>query len=136
MIGTRQFCRSEMCRTKAHKSNKFAIGCKGGWFLAGKSNQVGQPNAIVRPFLDASKITEDAMMTLKSGERRTTAEWEEFIGEAQEEWEEVQLWTLENNQESLGDDEQDDDKDESLMWEGDLMLKSPPFGLEFLRQPG
>jgi hypothetical protein len=82
MIGTRQFCRSKTCKTKAHKSNKFAMGCKGGWFLAGKSNQVGQPNAFVRPFLDDSKITEDTLMTLRSGEQRTTAEWEEFISEA------------------------------------------------------
>jgi hypothetical protein len=127
MIGTRRFCRSETCKTKAHKSNKFAMGCKGGWFLlAGKSNQVGQPNAFVRPFLDDSKITEDTLMTLRSGEQRTTAKWEEFILEAQDEWEEVQLRTLDNIQEDLGDDKQDDNKDDSIMWEGDLLMRSHP----------
>jgi hypothetical protein len=73
MIGTRQFCRSKVCRTKAHKSNKFSMECKAGWFLAGKSNQVGQPNAFVHPFLGASKITEDTTMTFRSGERCMTA---------------------------------------------------------------
>jgi hypothetical protein len=33
---------------------------------------------------------------------------------------------LENIQESLGDDEQDNDNDDTLLWEGDLMLKTPP----------
>jgi hypothetical protein len=117
MIGTRRFCRSEVCKTKAHKSNKFAMDCKGRWFIAGKSIQMGQPNAFVRPFLDASRITEDVTMTLKCGEQRTMAKWEEFIVETQDEWEEIQLWRLENIQESLGDDEQDDDKEDSLMWE-------------------
>ena len=68
MIGTHHFCQSASCKTKAHKSNKFTMGCRGGWFLAGKSNQLGQPNAFVRPFIDGSKLTEDALMTLKSGE--------------------------------------------------------------------
>ncbi len=40
LIGTMRFCRSESCRIKAHKNknNKFAMGTKGGWFLAGKGN--------------------------------------------------------------------------------------------------
>ncbi len=32
---------------------------------------------------------------------------------------------MENIQESLGDNKQDDDNDDTLLWEGDLMLKTP-----------
>ncbi len=65
-------------------------------------------------------------MTLRSSERCMTDEWEEFIVEAQKQWEEVQLRTLENIQESLGDDKQDNNDDDTLLWEGDLMLKTLP----------
>ncbi len=103
LIGTKQFCRSKFCKVKAHKNknNKFAMGTKGGWFLAAKSNLMGQPSAFVWPFLDALKLTKDAALTLKNAsmDRQTTAEWEEFIFEAQEEWEEVEAHTLENIQE-------------------------------------
>jgi hypothetical protein len=30
MIGLRQFCHSKVCKTKAHKSTKSSMGCKGG----------------------------------------------------------------------------------------------------------
>ncbi len=86
---------------------------------------MGQPNAFVHPFLDAAKITKDTTMTLKSGEHCTTAEWEEFIAQAQEEWEDLQLRRLENIQKSLGDNKQDNNNDSTLLWEGDLMLKNP-----------
>ncbi len=43
LIGTKRFCRSESCRIKPHKNknNKFAMGTKGGWLLAGKGNSAG-----------------------------------------------------------------------------------------------
>ncbi len=68
LIGTKQFCRSKSCKVKAHKNknNKFAMGTKGGWFLAAKSNLMGQPSAFVWPFLDALKLTKDAALTLKN----------------------------------------------------------------------
>ena len=58
MIGMKRFCRSKNCRTKAH-GNKFSMGTKGRWFIPGKSNLTGQPNAFIRLFLDALKITKD-----------------------------------------------------------------------------
>jgi hypothetical protein len=68
LIGTKQFCRSEACKVKAHKNknNKFLMGTKGGWFLVAKSNLMGQPSAFVWPFLNALKITEDTALTLKN----------------------------------------------------------------------
>jgi hypothetical protein len=78
MIGTKRFCRSKGCTTKAHKpkANKFMMGrSKDGWFISGKSNLTGQPNCFIYPFLNASKITEDTALSLKSySERRTTVE--------------------------------------------------------------
>jgi hypothetical protein len=46
MIGTKRFCRSKNCKTKAH-GKKFLMGTKGRWFILGKSNLSGQPNAFV-----------------------------------------------------------------------------------------
>jgi hypothetical protein len=68
MIGTKRFCWSVSCRIKAHKLkfNKFLMRTKDGWFLAGKSNLAGQPNAFIRSFLDGSKVTEDTALTLKN----------------------------------------------------------------------
>jgi hypothetical protein len=108
-----------------NKNNKFAMGTKGGWFLAAKSNLMGQPSVFVWPFLDALKLTKDAALTLKNAlmDRQTTAEWEEFIFEAQEEWEEVEAHTLENIQE-VGDNDVDNASDNQV--EGDLVLSSPP----------
>ncbi len=49
MIGTKHFCCSKSCKIKVHKlkSNKFSMGTKDGWSLAGKSNLAGQSNAFV-----------------------------------------------------------------------------------------
>ena len=52
--------------TKSHKTNKFVMGVKGGWFLMGKPNQTGQPNAFICPFLDASKVTQTTTLTLRN----------------------------------------------------------------------
>jgi hypothetical protein len=80
LIGTKRFCRSKLCRIKAHKNknNKFAMGTKGGWFMVGKGNLAGQPSAFMWPFLDALKITENMALTLKNAlvDQHTTAEWE------------------------------------------------------------
>jgi hypothetical protein len=86
---------------------------------------MGQPSAFVWPFLDALKITEDTALTLKNAvlDQRTTAEWEEFIFAAQEEWEEMEAHTLENIQE-VGDDDGDDVSDDQA--EDTLVLSSSP----------
>jgi hypothetical protein len=80
----------------------------------------------VWPFLDAIKITESTALTLKNAlvDRRTMAEWEDFIFEAQEEWDSVEAQTLENIQEgSLGDDNVNDNSEDLI--EGDLALFAP-----------
>jgi hypothetical protein len=50
----------------SHKTSKFSMGVKGGWFLAGKSTQAGRPNAFTFPFLDGSKITENMLSILNN----------------------------------------------------------------------
>jgi hypothetical protein len=99
LIGTKRFCWSKSHRIKAHKNknNKFVMGTKGGWFLVGKGNLAGQPSAFLCSCLDALKITKNTALTLKNAlvDRRTTAEWEHFIFEAQEEWDSVEAQTLE-----------------------------------------
>jgi hypothetical protein len=111
------------------------MGCKDGWFITGKTDLTGQPHLFVYPFLDASKITEDTFLSLKSySERRTTEEWEDFIFEAQEEWEELQARTLENIQEGHNDDDQEDEDDDQLMEEGDLILLKPPKTFEWANE--
>jgi hypothetical protein len=104
------------------------MGAQGGWFIPGKPNLEGTPNAFVAPFLDASKITEDTSYDLaKALTSRTTPEWERFILDTQEEWEELQVRKLANIQESGdSDDQEDDDEDSGTMWEGKLTLTSPP----------
>jgi hypothetical protein len=129
MIGTKRFCRSKGCTTKAHKltASKFTMGgSKEGWFISGKSNLTAQPNCFIYPFLEASKITENIALSLKNySEWRMTAEREEFIFEAQEKWEELQARaTLENIQEGHGDDDQDDDKEDLFMCKGNMMSLS------------
>jgi hypothetical protein len=66
MIGSKRFCRSEVCSIMSHKTSKFSMGVKGGWFLAGKSTQAGRPNAFTFPFLDGSKITENMLSILNN----------------------------------------------------------------------
>jgi hypothetical protein len=135
MIGTKRYCQSEQCRTKAHKSksSKFVMSTQGGWFIPGKPNLEGTPNVFVAPFLDALKITEDTSYDLvKSFTSRTTPGWERFILDSQEEWEELQVRKLANIQESGDSDEQDDDdEDDGTMWEGKLKLTSPPLDFEW-----
>jgi hypothetical protein len=135
MIGTKRFCRSERCRTKAHKgkSSKFVMSTQGGWFIPGKPNLEGSPNAFLAPFLDDSKITEDTSYDLvKAFTSRTTPEWERFILESQEEWEELQARKLANIQESGDSDAQDDDdEDDGTLWEGKLKLTSLPSEFEW-----
>ncbi len=46
MIRMKRFCRSKNCKTKTH-GKKFLMGTKGGWFIPGKSNLTGQPNAFI-----------------------------------------------------------------------------------------
>ena len=104
----------------------FLMGGKGGWFLAGKSTQAGQPNAFTFPFLDGFKITENTSSILNNPlERCTTVEWEHFIIEAQEEWEEVQAYMLENIQEDPKDVDFDDD-DDTVYFKEDFALSNPP----------
>jgi hypothetical protein len=126
MIGTKCFCRSKNCRTKAH-GKKFSMGTMGGWLIPGKSNLTSQPNAFIRPFLDALKITEDRTWTLKhSMEWRTTDKWEDYILKAQEEWEELPAHILlgDIQEGSLADDD-DNDNDSNAQIKGDLCLMSP-----------
>jgi hypothetical protein len=128
MIGTKRFCRSNNCKTKAN-GKKFLMGTKEGWFISGKSNLSGQPNLFVRLFLDALKITEDRAWMLKNlVKRQTMDQWEEYVSKAQEEWEEVQACILYNIQEgSLADNNvDDDDSDAQLIEGGNLCLTNPP----------
>ncbi len=131
VIGTKHFCRIKGCSTKAHKSkaNKFGMGgSKDCWFILGKSNLTGQPNCFIYPFLDTAKITENTTLSLKSySEWWMAAEWEEFIFEVQEEWEELQAHAmLENIQEGHGDGDQDNDNKDLFMCEGNLIVSKPP----------
>ncbi len=51
----------------------------------------GKPTAFIAPFLDLAKITEHMLSILRNPlTRKTTAEWEVFIMEAQEEWEDYE----------------------------------------------
>jgi hypothetical protein len=127
MIGMKRFCWSKNCRTKAH-GKKFSMGTKGRWFIPGKSNLSGQPNAFIQPFLNALKNTNDRTLMLKhSMERQTMDKWEDYILEAQEEWEALQACILLDNiqEDSLADDDDDND-DSDAQIEGDLCLTSPP----------
>ena len=124
----KRFCRKPGCTIKSHKNNKFAMGSTGGWFLVAKSNQIKDPSAFVRPFLDVNKITKNIALILKNLlSQRTTAQWEVFIAEAQEEWEEEQvvgvLDDIHKDSES-GEDSKDDRSED--MNEGDLHLAHPP----------
>jgi hypothetical protein len=108
------------------------MGCRDGWFITGKTDLMGQLNLFVYPFLDASRITEDTFLSLKSySECRTMEEWEDFIFEAQEEWEELQARTLENIKEVHNDDAQENEDNDQLMEEGDLILLKPPETFEW-----
>jgi hypothetical protein len=95
-----EFCCSDVCNVKSH-TKKFRMGCDGGWFIATKSQVLtGKPTAFIAPFLDSEKITEDMLSVLKNPRiRKTTAEWEVFILEAQEEWADFEterpLWMVE-----------------------------------------
>ena len=128
LIGSKRFCRKLGCTIKSHKNNKFAMGSTGGWFLAAKSNQMKDPSAFVRPLLDANKITKNTALILKNPlSQRTTAQWEVFIAEAQEEWEEEQaVGVLDNISEDSGSDEDSKDDRSEDMNEGDLHLVHPP----------
>ncbi len=77
-----------MCNVELH-TKKFQMGCDQGWFIATKSQVLtGKPTAFIAPFLDLAKITEDMLSILRNPlTRKTTAEWEVIIMEAQEEWE-------------------------------------------------
>jgi hypothetical protein len=88
MIWERHFCLSESnCKTKLH-AKKFKMGSECGWFIPSKSQVlIGGAMAFTAPFLDAAKITDDTLATLKNSLIcNTTVGWEDFIMEAQEEW--------------------------------------------------
>jgi hypothetical protein len=61
--------------------------------MASKDQQgMGSPAAFITPYLDAAKVSEDVLHTLGDAFiRKTTKEWEGFIQDAQEEWEELLL---------------------------------------------
>jgi hypothetical protein len=65
------------------------MGCDEGWLIATKSQILtGKPTAFIAPSLDLAKIMEDMLSVLRNPlTRKTTAECEVFIMEAQEEWE-------------------------------------------------
>ncbi len=88
MIGERRFCLNESdCKTKSH-AKKFKMGCECSWFISSKSQVlIGGVTAFTAPFLDAAKITDDTLATLKDSLIcNTTAGRGDFIMEAQEEW--------------------------------------------------
>ena len=87
MIGGKRFCLSKGCTTKLH-TKKFVMGCKQGWFIPSKSRVLLSGSmAFIDPFLDASKIAGDTHNILTDAlVGKTTAEWEEFIMSAKEEW--------------------------------------------------
>jgi hypothetical protein len=128
LIGSKRFCRKPGCTIKSHKNKKFAIGTSGGWFIAAKSNQMKDPSAFVRPFLDVNKITENTTLTQKNPlSQRTTALWEVFIAEAQEEWEEEQaVGVLDDIHEDSGSSKDSKDNRSEDVNEGDLHLAHPP----------
>jgi hypothetical protein len=120
------FLSEHRCKVKSHASKKFKMGCNAGWFLASKSQPLtGTLTAFITPFLDASKITEDTREVLTNTlDHKTTKEWEEFIAEANEEWEEVQAQCpLEGLEEQLSGALGDED---SATAEGDLELLCTP----------
>ena len=99
-----------------------------------KPNLEGVPNAFAAPFLDASKITKDTAYDLQNNFTScTTPEWERFIVDTQEEWEKLQARRLANIQESGDSYKQDDEDDDNkgTMWEGKLILNSPPMDFEW-----
>ena len=71
------------------------MGCDAGWFIPAKEQSITRtPTTFVTPFLDASRIMKDTLAILKSSNtRKTTAEWEIFIADAKEEWEELKAKT-------------------------------------------
>jgi hypothetical protein len=66
------------------------MGCELGWFITAKGQSVAKtPTAFVMPFPDSAKITKDTLTILKNpNTKKTTAQWEVFISDAKEEWEE------------------------------------------------
>ncbi len=91
-VGEHRFCRATECKIRKHQGsqgNKFDMGCDSGWFIASKSQALSDKAAAVKThFLDAAKITDDTLSVLQDTmTRKTTAEWETFIAEANVEWE-------------------------------------------------
>ena len=133
----KRFCRTRGCKVKAHRKSRFGMsGARGGWFIPAKTPLNGGVTAFVKPFLDANKITEDTASLLKFMEKRTTADWIQFIGVCHEEWNdlEAQSLLLDNIQETGGDDDEDemdeddeeDDGEGYDLCEGNLKLDNPP----------
>ena len=134
LIGNKCFCCSRECKVKSHTKTRFSMmGARGGWFLPAKSTLIGEPTAFVQPFLDVNKITQETEYHLKEMEKRTTADWENFMAVCCEEWDNLVTRGLDNIQEGVGfgkvlgmdDDEEDGDSKYNLC-EGNLNLKKPP----------
>jgi hypothetical protein len=125
-VGTKRFCRAARCCIRAHQK-KFDMKCEKGWFMASKSQQgTGSLAAFVMPFLDAAKVSEDILDTLKDQfVCKTTEEWEEFIWDAHEEWVELSLQRpLHGIREQSSMEDEDKESVESV--EGKMTLTLPP----------
>jgi hypothetical protein len=96
----------------------------------------GGATAFVEPFLDVNKITEDTASLLKFMEKRTTADWINFIGVCHEEWDDLEAQNLlggniqeaggDDDEDEMDEDEEEDEGDDYDLCEGNLELENPP----------
>ena len=100
--------------------------------MPAKTTLSGEPTVFIHPFLDVNKITQETEELLLEMNKRTSNDWERFIANSQEEWEDLESRGLGNIQEGVGVDEDDDVDDEDSeeskyeMCEGSLHLRKPP----------
>ena len=109
------------------------MGARGGWFLPAKSTLIGEPTAFVQPFLEVNKITPETEYHLKEMEKRTTADWENFMAVCHKEWNDLVNQRLDNIQEGAGfgkdevmDDNEEDNNSEYNLCKGDQGPGSDP----------
>jgi hypothetical protein len=84
----RHFCWSNQCSVRAHKKQRFDMGCNAGYFIS--TRHASRLLAAFRElFLDAAKFTNEVrgiMMAQGPDSEKTTRKWEDFMVKAQVAW--------------------------------------------------
>ena len=126
----------------SHRKKKHDLGCKEGWFIPTHSTGAfgTGPSCFLTPFLDDARLTDDIKAYLNTKNNtswwKTTAEWEEFMMQAEVAW---HAHLVEEQRKaarrSAGGILEGSDEDDSASTNSDFVLNNDPSKYVFANPP-